>query len=264
MHSFIKENSIVRQIWGKSETIIFIFAGASAEFALNKAVDWLFFTGKLPADPLGRLFSTVSYAQKIVFSDHDTAIKMIDQINKIHGQVETNRNARIPDWAYRDVLYMLIDYSIRAFELLERILTIPEKEEVYDVFTRMGKCMGLKELPPDFEEWNKDREKHMQHDLVYSAFSQQLFQQYKIHLGNIRYELLLEAQKLMVPLTVRLLLKWNNIPVLKPAILIYKMIGNSKIQDFIKSLVLPEEYKSDIKGFDILKNKGANKGGAHS
>ncbi|MEJ7663471.1 MAG: hypothetical protein WKG07_29945 [Hymenobacter sp.] len=39
--------------------VLFIFAGAAAEFALNKAVDWLYFTGRLPADPLGRLFSTV-------------------------------------------------------------------------------------------------------------------------------------------------------------------------------------------------------------
>ena len=42
---------------GKGDTILFIFAGAgAAEFALNKAVDWLYFTGKLPTDPLGRLF----------------------------------------------------------------------------------------------------------------------------------------------------------------------------------------------------------------
>ena len=73
---------------GKSETIIFIFAGASAEFALNKAVDWLFFTGKLPADPLGRLFSTVAYAQKIVFAETTGAIQSIRSINAIHSAVE--------------------------------------------------------------------------------------------------------------------------------------------------------------------------------
>ena len=59
MQYFVDKNSVVRKIWGKSDTVLFIFAGAAAEFALNKAVDWLYFTGKLPADPLGRLFSTV-------------------------------------------------------------------------------------------------------------------------------------------------------------------------------------------------------------
>ena len=60
MELFVEKDSVVRKIWGKGDTILFIFAGASADFALNKAVDWLYFTGKLPSDPLGRLFSTVS------------------------------------------------------------------------------------------------------------------------------------------------------------------------------------------------------------
>ena len=40
MQYFVEKHSIMRQIWGKSDTILFIFAGAAAEFALNKAVDW--------------------------------------------------------------------------------------------------------------------------------------------------------------------------------------------------------------------------------
>jgi hypothetical protein len=31
----------VRKIWGSADTTLFIFAGSAAEFALNKAVDWL-------------------------------------------------------------------------------------------------------------------------------------------------------------------------------------------------------------------------------
>jgi hypothetical protein len=81
---------------GKGDTILFIFAGASAEFALNKAVDWLYFTGRLPADPLGRLFSTVNYARQIVFSKEDDALRAIDKISAIHSVVEANRGARIP------------------------------------------------------------------------------------------------------------------------------------------------------------------------
>jgi len=59
MTTYVHPQSIVRKIWGKSDTILFIFAGAAAEFALNKAVDWLYFTGRIPNDPIGRLFSTV-------------------------------------------------------------------------------------------------------------------------------------------------------------------------------------------------------------
>src|SRR5690606_11449350 len=123
MNYFVNENSIVRQIWGKSDTILLIFAGAAAEFALNKAVDWLYFTGKLPADPIGRLFSTVGYARTIVFSEEDKALRAIDAINAIHAGVESDRRAKIPQAAYRDVLFLLIGYSIRCFEVLERPMT---------------------------------------------------------------------------------------------------------------------------------------------
>src|ERR1043165_774484 len=95
MEYFVEKGSIVRRIWGKSDTVLFIFAGAAAEFALNKAVDWLYFTGKLPADPLGRLFSTVSYARRIVFSTTEEANKAIDTIRQIHTAVEHARGTTI-------------------------------------------------------------------------------------------------------------------------------------------------------------------------
>src|SRR6185369_11959399 len=120
MKYFAEPGSLVRQIWGKADTILFIFAGAAAEFALNKAVDWLYYTGKLPADPIGRLFSTVVYAKKIIFSTEEEALKAIDKITAIHTGVEKSRGMSIPDWAYRDVLFMLVHYSISSFELLER------------------------------------------------------------------------------------------------------------------------------------------------
>jgi len=152
MEYFVDKQSVVREIWGKSDTIIFIFAGASAEFALSKAVDWLYFTGRLPADPVGRFLSTVSYAQRIAFSEKESAIRAIDAINAIHAGVEENRGIKIPDWAYRDVTSMLIDYSIRSFELLHRKLTYSEKNEVFLVFTRIGNRMGVQGFPNDFNE----------------------------------------------------------------------------------------------------------------
>ncbi|MEO7444749.1 MAG: DUF2236 domain-containing protein, partial [Ferruginibacter sp.] len=80
MQMFTEEDDITREVWGSGDTILFIFAGAAAEFALNKAVDWLYFTGRLPADPLGRLFSTVTYARKIIFAPEKDALAAIDNI----------------------------------------------------------------------------------------------------------------------------------------------------------------------------------------
>lgn len=251
MEYFVKKGSVVREIWGNGDVILFLFAGASAEFALNKAVDWLYYTGKLPSDPLGRLFSTVAYARQIVFSEKEEAHQAIDAIVAIHAGLEAKRGMAIPDWAYRDVLFMLIGYSISAFELVERKLTRAEKEEAFDVFYRMGARMGIKDLPATFQEWVPMRKNHLQNDLQYSDLTKNLYQQYRKHLGFIRYRLLLEGQILIVPDKVRSLLKLRENSVLTPVLALYKLSRKVKMDWLIKSLILPSEYKKEIKELDV-------------
>jgi hypothetical protein len=248
---FVKQDSIVRRIWGKSDTILFIFAGAAAEFALNKAVDWLYFTGRLPADPIGRLFSTVAYAGRIVFSPMEEANKTISTIRQIHATVEQNRGSQIPAWAYRDVLYMLIYYSIASFELLERKLNDEEKEEVYNVFYRVGTGMGLENLPLSFREWLSVREAHLVNDLEQSDYSRDLFRQYKKHLGAIRYRLLVEAQKLVVPERVSHLLHFKALSLLAPAVPFYKFSRWIGADGMIKKMLLPPAYMRQIEALDV-------------
>lgn len=250
---YVKEQSIVRKIWGKGDTILFIFAGAAAEFALNKAVDWLYFTGRLPKDPLGRLFSTVSYARKIVFSSTEQAHKAIDAMRAIHAGVEKNRGAQIPDWAYRDVLFMLIHYSIAAFELLERKLSEEEKAEVFDVFYRMGSRMGLVGLPTNYPDWLVMREDHMRENLQPSAYTKDLFLQYKKHLGAFRYFVLKQGQVMVVPPLVRKLLKMGNVSLLRPVVPVYKLLRYMKLDWFLKAILLPSDYKQQIKDLDVVK-----------
>jgi hypothetical protein len=246
MNDFVDKNSIVRKIWGNSDVILFIFAGSAAEFALNKAVDWVYFTGKIPSDPLGRLFSTVRYAQWIVFSDTETAFKAIDKINSIHQGVEQSRGARIPDWAYRDVLYMLIDYAIVSYELLERKMTEEEKEEVFNVFNRVGLRMGLKDLPEDYASWQQDREAHLQEDLLNGHFTTDLYQQYKKHLGSARYLILLECQKLIVPAKVSELLKFGDSVNGKILLNLYLLARKLRLDGLVKTILLPAEYSQQI------------------
>lgn len=251
MTFFTRKDSIVRQIWGKSDIILFIFAGAAAEFALNRQVDWLYFTGKLPADPIGRLFSTVSYARDIVFSEESDANKAIDKITAIHQGVEKKRQRRIPDEAYRDVLYMLIYYSIASFELLERKMTAEEKSEVFDVFLRVGKRMELKDLPENFTDWLRDREVHLNADLVFSEATADLFLRYKRSLGALRFYLLLEAQKLLIPDQVRRLLRKGKWSLLRPAVPLYRMSRKMWVVQSIKTLLLPEQYKKQILALNV-------------
>ena len=252
MKYFVEEKSIVRQIWGKSDTVLFIFAGAAAEFALNKAVDWLYYTGRLPKDPLGRLFSTVSYSKKILFARYDDALKIIDSITFIHKGVENTRGKTIPDWAYRDVLFMLIHYSIASFEVLERKLTLSEKEDVFDVFYRFGKRMNLTGLPGNYTEWLAVRKYDLEHDLEKSDYSVDLYKQYKKHLGRFRYRVLIEGQIIIVPENVRQLLQLRKFSFLKLVLPFYKLSRLFRLDALIKTLILPAKYKEEIKAMDIV------------
>ena len=251
MQYFVKKDSVVRKIWGKSDTVLFIFAGASAEFALNKAVDWLYFTGKLPADPIGRLFSTVAYAKKIVFSPREEALKAIGMMHKIHAGVEQKRGYSIPEWAYRDVLFMLIHYSIASYELLEQKLKAEEKDEVYDVFFRMGSGMGVKDLPKTYQEWLPVRQEHLMQDLQKSDYTEDLFRQYKKHLGAMRFRVLIEGQKLVVPERVKQLLHFSDFSLLGPVVPMYKVSRLMKMDWILKNILLPKEYMDQIKALDV-------------
>ena len=250
MTYFVHPTSIVRRIWGSADTVLFIFAGAAAEFALNKAVDWLYFTGRLPADPLGRLFSTVDYARRIVFADRAGAEKAIDTIAAIHGAVEGKRGQAIPAWAYRDVLFMLIAYSIRAFEVLERPLTPAEKEEITDVFCRVGRRMGIPDLPTSYPSWRVARARHLAADTAASAYTTDLYRQYRRHLGRPRYLLLRAVQGLVVPPRVRALLRLPAGVWIQPAVSAYKHTKQFSLSQLAKRALLPAEYKDRIKALD--------------
>jgi len=248
---FVHKDSIVRTIWGKSDTILFIFAGAAAEFSLNKAVDWLYFTGRLPKDPIGRLFTTVAYARVIVFSPEAAAHKAIDTMRQIHGAVEKSRGAAIPDWAYRDVLFMLIHYSIAAYELLERPLSPEEKGEVYDVFYRVGLRMGVKDLPGNYTAWLPVRTAHLSANLAHSHFTDDLFRQYRRQLGPVRFLLLKQAQALVVPARVQELLGLPRRPWLRWGVPLYQLSRKLRLDAFLKRLLLPAAYQKQIRTLDV-------------
>lgn len=251
MSNYVNEHSIVRKIWGKSDTILLIFAGAAAEFALNKAVDWLYFTGRLPSDPLGRLFSTVAYAREIIFSSNEQATAAINKMNEIHAAVENARGESIPAAAYRDVLFMLIHYSIASFEILERKLTDGEKEDVVDVFCRVGKQMNIPGLPRRYDEWQQMYDEHMKNDLERSKLTIDLFRQYRKHLGSVRFFVLIEAQKVVVPPRVGFLLHFNPPFFTRHIFSIYKYMRRFRGDYIVKALLLPPLYKQRIRMLDM-------------
>ena len=101
--------AVARRIWGTLDTILLIFAGSAAEFALNKAVDWLFYTGVPPGAPVERFFERCASHRRWCLATRRPAAA-VRAVNAAHA-VEQQRHSQ---WAYRDTLFMLIDYGERA------------------------------------------------------------------------------------------------------------------------------------------------------
>jgi uncharacterized protein (DUF2236 family) len=232
--------------------VLLVFAGSAAEFALNRAVDWLFFTGKLPSDPIGRLFATAGYAQQIVFADQSTASRALERIRAVHQSVERQRGQSIPEWAHRDVLYMLIDYSERAHQLLERPLSADEQRELYDVFYRVGIGLGIPGLPTSYADWRVDRECHLHRDLVRSDGTDALYAQYRKHLGAWRYRLLLWVQGMLAPAHVRGLMRLRSTGWLRPALRVYPVLARAGWRSAIQRVLMPATYLAAVRGLDHI------------
>ena len=230
--------------------VLLVFAGSAAEFALNRAVDWLFFTGKLPGDPIGRLFATAGYAQQIVFADELAASRTLERIRAAHEAVERRRGERIPDWAHRDVLYMLIDYSERAHEVLVGPLQPDEREQLYDVFHRVGTGLGIPLLPATYAAWRADRERHLRRDLVNGEGTRSLYAQYRRHLGPWRYRLLLLVQAVLSPEHVRGLLQLGRAEWLRPVLRFYPVLVRAGLRSAVQRLLMPSRYLAAVKGLD--------------
>ena len=250
MTDFVHRGSIVRRIWGDGDMVLLVFAGAAAEFALNRAVDWLFFTGKLPSDPIGRLFATAGYAQHIVFADEATAARTLGGIRAVHEAVERRRGERMPDWAHRDVLYMLIDYSERAHELLACRLSTDERRDLYDVFHRVGLGLGIPGLPASYDEWRVDRDLHLHRDLVNGDGTRALYARYRQALGPWRHRLLLRMQALLAPDHVRGLLRLTSAAWLRPLLRLYPVLVRAGLRSAIQRLVTPATYLDAVRGLD--------------
>jgi uncharacterized protein (DUF2236 family) len=244
------QHAITREIWGQPATLLLIFGGAAAEFALNRAVDWLFFTGGLPRDPVGRLFRTVHYAQIIAFAEPSAAHRTLEQIRRIHTTVEHARGYPIPAWAHRAVLYMLIDYSERAASLLGSPLTAAAQEGLYADFRRIGEGLGITELPPDYTEWRRDRAYRLTEDLAWAPATAALYQAYRRHLGPWRYELLRRLQAALVPAIVRHLLHLPAPPIGAHLISLFCALRPLGLAPAVIRTVIPPRHWDDVKALE--------------
>jgi len=86
--------------------------------------------------------------------------------------------------------------------------------------------------------------------MVKSTYTKDLYKKYRQHLGWVRYLLLRQVQVILVPVTVKEMLRLNTLPLLKPLLWIYKITRFMKVDWLLKEAILPADYKAQIRSLD--------------
>jgi len=193
-------SEITRTIWGNPENILLIYVGSAAEFALNPENHWLFYTGKLPSDPLRRFEKTLRYQRKLFFTPQDAIPALAQHIKAIHCDVEKSRSQeegpiKISDQAYLQVFSMLIEYGILGFEYLHRRnMTLQDRETYFDDMRSIALMMDIHDFPGDYRQYLTRRTKMVISELQCNAFTLQLMDAYRKNLPAFSYWGLLQFQ----------------------------------------------------------------------
>ncbi|CAN5816450.1 hypothetical protein BH10CHL1_BH10CHL1_26030 [soil metagenome] len=239
---------VAQRIWQSPDAIMLFFAGGAAEFAAIKAVDWLFFTGALPDDPVGRFFETVRFAQRAFYGDPEQAAKTMQTINRIHQQVEVARGYAIPQWAYRDVLFIILDYGERAHNVVFGPLSTADRLAYFEAVLALGQAMELTDLPTTYAEYQAQRHQQLIDDYAHTPLTDELFARYRVALGPWRYWLLRRVQACLVPEEVRTVLALEPEWLTKLFLRVYHYLpgGGNKLR-WLHGILLPRRYTTQLR-----------------
>jgi len=241
-------SAVTRRIRGGPDAILLFFAGGAAEFAAIKAVDWLFFTGRLPGAPVERFFETVRFAQSVFFGDLAGATETIERINRIHRRVEEARGEEIPQWAYRDMLFILIDYGERAHEVVFGTMTEAERTTHFGVGLALGRAMHLSSLPATFPEYRTQRRKQLLEDYARSPLTDELYASYRRALGPWRYRLLRLVQASVLPDELRDVLRLEPYPLVDKLLWCYRFLpGHGNKLRHLHNVLLPGRFAKHLR-----------------
>jgi uncharacterized protein (DUF2236 family) len=246
---------VTRRIWGSPDAILLFFAGGAAEFAAIKAVDWLFFTGRLPRAPVERFFETVRFAQSVFFGDPASATDAIERINCIHRRVEEARGEEIPQWAYRDMLFILIDYGERAHEVVFGPMTVVERASHFGVALALGRAMHLSGLPATYAEYRTQRRQQLLEDYALGPLTDELYASYRRALGPLRFGLLRLVQASVLPEELRDVLRLEPNPLVDELLRCYRFLpgGGNKLYP-LHGVLLPGRFAKQLREMERAPN----------
>lgn len=241
-------SAVTRRIWGSPDAILLFFAGGAAEFAAIKAVDWLFFTGRLPGAPVERFFETVRFAQGVFFGDPVGATDAVERMNRIHRRVEEARGEEIPQWAYRDMLFILIDYGERAHGVVFGPMTEAERASHFGVMLALGQAMHLSGLPTTYAEYGAQRHQQLLEDYARGPLTDELYASYRRALGPLRFRLLRLVQAGVLPEELRDVLQLEPYPLVEELLRCYRFVpgGGNKLRP-LHNVLLPGRFAKQLR-----------------
>jgi mpaB/rubber oxygenase-like protein len=239
---------VTRRIWISPDAILLFFAGGAAEFATIRAVDWLFFTGRLPGGPVERFFETVRFAQRVFFGDPAGAANAIENINRIHRRVEEARGEEIPQWAYRDMLFILIDYGERAHEVVFGPMSEGERRSHFGAALALGCAMHLSGLPTTYAEYRAQRHQQLLEDYARTPLTDELYASYRRALGPWRFRLLRLVQASVLPDELRQVLRLEPDPLVDELLRCYRFLpgGGNKLRP-LHGILLPGRFAKQLR-----------------
>ena len=117
---------------------------------------------------------------------------------------------------------------------------------MYAAFRRVGEGLNVKALPEGYEGWRADRRAHLERDLAHSRHTALLYRQYRSHLGEWRYQLLLQVQALLAPERVRRLLRLRRRALFSAAVDVYALLPVPGLRPLLRRLLLHPRYWGEV------------------
>jgi uncharacterized protein (DUF2236 family) len=191
----------------------------------------------------------------VFFGDPAGATEAVERINSIHRHVEEARGEEIPQWAYRDMLFILIDYGERAHEVVFGPMTEAERTSHFGVALTLGQAMRLGGLPTTYAEYRDQRNRQLLEDYARGPLTEELYASYRRALGPLRYRLLRLVQASVLPEELRDVLRLEPQPLVEELLRCYRFVpgGGNKLRPLHKVL-LPGRFAKQLRQLERAPN----------
>jgi len=176
--------------------------------------------------------------------------RIAGDIRGIHTALEERRGRVIPAVAYRDVLFMNLEYSVRSFPFVfGRDLSVAEKDEIVRDFSVAGELMAVQDLPVTFSDYLDIRAERYQ-AFAYTEWTDRLLRAYSRAIGSFHYHFfLLPVYTGLIAPEIRTILRLRP----HPNTWLFRVLSYPTcrlgLSDIFFSLFLPRRSYEAIKGW---------------